>query len=228
MTEKTQAPAATTEAAGTVSEEDLLKSLKALETPKETTGEAAAPKVVTEALTKTAGEVVKEQAKTEDLKKALEEGGALSEFASLIGLHVDTSLGTLAKSVQAGAERDLAMISVMTSMKKSLDAMNERIEQFGNAPGGKPTSQTATKETPTTTVKVLEKTAGGGSTTEQDPEKKRLQVRGQIKGGLETLAKSLPVGSPEQAAIVQAAVKFETTGQIDDVNMQKAIGAFKK
>jgi len=199
----------------TVTEEQLLKSLQDLEGKKEEKTEEKKPVIETVSLTKSAEETIEANA-SDELKKAIEISDVMAEFSSLIGLHVDTSLEELAKSITAGRERDLAVIQVITEMKKSIDELKTQIQEFGKEPG-KPVSKTSTE---TTKAEVLEKS------TVTDSQKKELG-RPQIQAGLEELAKSAK-NDQDRDRHINAAVKFETTGQIEDAELQKAVGAYKR
>lgn len=202
----------------TVTEAELLKSLQALDPNAKVEPEKKEDsKVVTAALTKTAATAVKEQA-SDTLKKALEVSGALDEFAKLIGAHVDTALGELAKSVDASAQRDLAFLNVMKSFSDRLEALSKSIDAFGKQPGALP----AAAKTAEAKTEVLEK----GAKAKFDP-KDPAQVqalRKSITTGLETLAKSATV-EEDRHRLVQAAVKFESTGVISAELQQRALAA---
>lgn len=207
MTDKTNQPAG---AAAVVTEEDLLKSIKELEAKPEPAKEAAAtPEVKTEGLAKSAAAAVKEGA-SDELKKSLDVSAALTEIVGLLGTHVDTSLEALAKSVQSGAERDLAIVRVLGDLKKSVDNLAETVKTFGDQPG-----TPASKQAPAAAATdVLHKTAGGGQ--QQKAEVDPAKVRREISNGLERLAKSVQAGSPEADRYIKAAIQFESTGKIED------------
>lgn len=202
-----------------VTEEQLLKSLHTIEGKKEEPVQATAPTVQTATVTQTTGETVAQGA-SEPLRKALEVSTTLSEVVSLIGKHVDVSIGTLQKSINDAATRDLAIVGAMEAMNKSISDLREAITAFGNAPAGGAKSTTAA----TTTTTILQKAiAPGTGDTGVDP----VKVKKQVKDGFEKLVKSLPVGSAEQSRMVNAAVIFETSGQISDELLQKALDAGK-
>lgn len=207
MADKTNQPGAAN-AAGAVTEEDLLKSIKDLEAKAEETPAAKAePEVKTTELAKNAAAAVKDGA-SEELKKSLDVSTALTEIVGLIGAHVDSSLEALQKSVQGSAERDLAFVRVITDLKKSVDDLAAQVKAFGEQPG-----TPASKQAPAATTEVLNKSAGnGGQKQEVDPAK----VRREISNGLERLAKSATAGSPEADRYIKAAIQFESTGKIDD------------
>jgi len=200
----------------TISEEDLRKSLEALETPKEEGKEEPKDPNVETATVKTAADVVKEEG-SEELKKALEISDVLTEFAGLIGAHVDQSIEVLQKSVHEAALRDLSVVKVLESLRKSLDENTEAIKAYGEQPG-KPatTTKPSTGET-----EVLQKGAEDGD-KQIDPEK----LKQQVTIGLEHLVKSAKE-APERQAFTNAAIAFESTGQINDAVLQKAIGAYR-
>lgn len=199
-----------TKTPGTVTEDDLLKSIKALET--KVNDEAAAkepdPSIKTAALEKNAASVVKDGA-SDELKKMLDASDALTEIVTLIGAHVDNSLDTLAKSIQAGADRDLAFTRVLSDLNKSVGALGEKIEKYGEQP-----TDPASKTPPTATREELLTKSKAAAV---DPAQASQVLRKQITSGLEKLAKSAQPGSEQALAYTQKAITFETTGQIDDV-----------
>lgn len=192
--------------AAVVTEEELLKSIKDLEAKPEPKPEVVQePEVKTTGITKSAASVVKEGA-SESLKKSLDVSAALTEIVGLLGSHVDTSLEALAKSVQSGAERDLAIVRVLGDLKKSVDKLAEQVKSYGDTP-----ATPASLKKPATEVEVLQKSASQKS-ADADPSK----VRREISNGLERLAKSVKVGSPESDRYIKAAIQFESTGKIED------------
>lgn len=208
------------EGVNTLSEEDLLKSLREIEGAKqEEEPKAKEDVVVTPELKKTIADIVKEQG-SENLKKTIDVSDAFSELVTLIGNHVDTSLAALQKSVQAGAERDLTMIKIMAEFKKSIDVNTETLAKFGEQPG-MPASSKAVKEGGAPEVLEKQVKEGGGKTT--DP----AALRKQIIAGLEGLAKSAAAGSPEQSRFIQATALFESTGKIGDGDLQAALAHTK-
>jgi len=214
------------EAGEVVTEDQLLKSIQALETPTKEKDPKKDPEVKIGGLEKTTAKAVADDG-SEELKKALEVSDFLTEFAGLIGAHVDASLETLEKGVQAGAKRDLAVLGVLQSMQKSIDALAEQMKAFGAEPAGKPTTKTAGAGEK---VEVLKKGAAsdpkeGG---EEDSLKKAALTKKHVMVGLSTLAKNAEQGSQDQQSAINATVTFETTGQISDEYLAKAIGAYKR
>lgn len=204
-----------------VTEEDLLKSIKALETKvDEPEPDVVEPKVEVETLGKTAAETIKEGA-SDKLKKALDVSEALTEITGLLGSHVEAGIEALAKSVQGSAERDLAFTRVLLDMKKSIDDLGEKITSFGEAP-----STPVSKQAPAATeTELLVKTSGvsGGNKKDLDPR----VFRKQISGGLEQLAKKADKGSPEATKYINAAVKYESTGVIEDLMLAEVRDLYK-
>lgn len=209
----------------TVTEEDLLKSLSDLEGKKdEKKEEKKEPVIETAALKKSATDALAEGA-SEELKKSLDVSDTLKEITNLLGAHVDSSLETLQKSIQAGAERDLKMITVLTELKKSIDANTAAIEKFGETPAGKP----AAVKTPAggATVEVLKKSTTGGEGGEQQPAKIGKK---DVLTVMESLVKSCTKGSGEEKRWIDATIKFESSGQIsnaDLVEVQKKLNPAK-
>lgn len=204
--------------AETVTEEELLKSVEALEAKTEKKPEEEDPekKVETQILEKTVSEVVEEKA-SEELKKALEISETLAEFAGLIGAHVDESLEALQKSVAAAGDRDLAFLKVLTALKKSMDGMREEIAKFGEQPG---TAKSVLTDEKTDKTEILQKTVDDGEKA-KDP----VRAKKQIQMGLDTLAKSAE--EAERPHFLNAAVKFESTGHVEDIDALRAMQALK-
>lgn len=184
----------------TITEEALLKSLTDLEGKKEDT-KPTEPVVVTAPLVKSVKEVITEKA-TEQLRKAMDASGALKDFGALIGLHVDESLATLQKSIQAAAERDNKMISVLVDLKKSIDANTVAVKEFG----AQPTIPAAGKPVQVGKQEILQK-----STPVDGPKIDRAAVL----GSLTRLTKSASA-EPDRVRFMNAAIKFESTGSITD------------
>lgn len=219
MTKVTEGAAAAAD--GRVTEEDLLKSLTDLETKKPAEGEVKTDPVVEVApLEKTAKDAIAETA-SEELKKALDVSSVLREVVSLLGGHQDVSLGALQKSIQAGAERDLAVIRVLGDLKKSIDENTAAIKAFGQEPG-KPAAAAAITVTTTDVLEKSVKEAPAGKPAEQ-----AAAVRRKVLVGLETLAKSASDAGDNAAAmsISHATAKFESAGEISDQLLAKAVAA---
>jgi len=226
MAEKTEtAPAKRDPNVEVVTAEDLLKSLKELEGKTD----APAPKkepVVEKTKVPTTAEAI-EEVKTGSLRKALDVSGALDEFCSTIGDHVDNVVETLQKAVNGSAERDHAIIRVLKDLRKSVDDLTTKVEAFGKTPAAVPKTKTAASGAEKT--EVLEKgVAIGEEKGDEDPKVIATRTRKQVLDGLDTLVKSVKIGSSEQQEYINAAVKFEVTGQISNQMLHKAISAYKK
>jgi hypothetical protein len=215
MSEATNNTGAVTEQM-TITESDLRKSLEALEGIKtEENKKPAEPTIKTETLAKTANESVAATAST-DLKKALDVSMALREFTNLIGIHVDSSLETLQKSIHEGAVRDHKMITVLSDLKKSLDANTAAIEKFGQAPA-------TTPQTKTSRDQVMEK-----STSSQATSERKAPTKGQILQVLTKKATSADLTDGERNRYIQAAAKLESAGAIDDAMLLEVAQELKK
>lgn len=196
-----------------VTEEQLLKSLKELEGKKDEPAAPAPPAVKAVLLQKSAATV--DDKGTKELRKALDVSEVLQDFASVIGLHVDTVVETLEKSVNGAAERDLVLVAVLQKMNKSLTDLTEKVEAFGKTPGAAPKTITVDK------AEVLEKGAGSGKVEEG----KHKVDRKLVLAGLEKLAKSCERGTAEESRWVRAAVKFESANVISDIDLASAVKA---
>jgi ABC-type transporter Mla subunit MlaD len=204
-----------------LTEDSLLKSIQDLEAKKEEPKADPEPDVKTAELEKSAKDAV-ETGASEDLKKALDVSETLKEFADLIGTHVDDSLTALQKSVQSGAERDLAIVRVLKSLGEKVEALGDRIETYGQ----EPTSPAKAREIKAKAEEVLEKSAGVGETGEAG-KPDFTAARGNIMAGLETLVKN--ADSPDDAnKYTHSLIKFETTGELSESDFAAAQNAWKK
>lgn len=220
VTQTDQEPSAAPSA--TLTEADLAKSLAILEGKKEeekVAEEPQAPTVTATTLEKNTAQAITESGST-GLKRSLEVSQVLSEFSEVVGGHVDASLSALQKSVQAGAERDLAFLNIITELKKSVDTLATKMEEYGNTPARTPKAANVSKS------EVLQKSTETDSTdeTELDPAK----IRKQVGAGLVELMKSMEPGSSEASALQHKALMFEGNGQIDDQTLHKAMTAYNK
>lgn len=200
-----------------VTEEALLKSLTDLETKAAVVNQEAAPVVKVESLQKSAVDTVTELA-SPALKGALDVSAVLEESVALMGVHVDRSLTAMHKSVQAGAERDMAIVRVLQDLKKSIDANTEATHKLLAQPAAPAGSRPVT----VTPDQVLTKSASseGSKTIEKNP----AVIRQEVLNGLERLVKSTAGRSPgESARLSSALIKFESTGQISDADMSAAL-----
>lgn len=198
-----------------ISEEDLLKSIQELESDAEKTPTKPQPPTVEKVeLKKSTADSLREQA-TGATKRALDVSDVLTDLVGLMGKHNDDALTTLQKSINAGAERDLAIVKVLVDLKKSVEVLTDRIETYGQEPR-RPRSRLSKDD-------VLEKSTDGGP-VKLDPR----TAKRQITQGLEILAKSLAPTDPKYMDVQQAAIRFEATGVIDDryiAAAQKALSA---
>jgi len=201
---------------GKVTEDDLLKSLSDLEGKKPDEKKPEGDKKVEAALLeKSTAETIKDGA-SEALKKALDVSAALSEITSLIGAHVDDSLETLQKSIQASADRDQKFIAILENFQKSITELGEKIAEFGGTPAKKPSAKNDAGKT-----EVLQKSVEGGEGEggEGAGAGKSDFTRVQVLGTMERLSKSAKMGSVEQNRWQSAAIKFESTGQINNKDL---------
>lgn len=186
-------------AADQVTEEDLKKSLAQLEGKTEEKPAATEPVVVTSKMEKTAAKALEETASA-GLKQVLEVSDVLREVTNLQGLHVDNTLEVLQKSIQEGAERDLAVIRILQNMQKSIQDLAGKVEEFGKTPVGKVVAPVQTVQ-----EQILLKSAA---------DKKSL-TKGQVLSALEGMAKSAS-NAGDEAKYTNALIKFDSTGQISD------------
>lgn len=203
-----------------ISEEDLVKSLTALE------DKAAAANVTTEPLVKALEDHTSvmdgiSSAASENLAKAIEVSDVLSEFASLMSGQVDNSLEVMTKSINAAAERDYKMIGVLASLKKSIDENTSTLQKLMDQPAAPASSRPVT----VASGEVLAKSIGAAPGTQgQKQEMKPGEMRKSVLVGLETLMKNADNAS-EKARLGGVIVKFESTNQISDTDLNQALSA---
>jgi len=193
----------------TITEEDLTKSLQALEGKPAAAAEEIKPKVVaTAALAKSAAEHIADNA-SEELRKSLDVSAVLGEAVSLLGAHVDNSLEALQKSASAAAQRDLAVLGAFENLMKKVDDLAAKLEEFGKGVATAPKSNA--------TVRVLEKSVQGDQGGKGNEEKPL--TRGVVLDVMSNLAKSAQAGSMEAKRWTQATIKFETTGEASNADL---------
>lgn len=191
-----------------ITEEDLQKSLATLEGKKEEVEAPKEPVVAIEPLQKTAAQTVADHG-SEEMRKALDVSSILREHVGLMGIHVDASLEALHKSLQGAAERDFAIIRVIEKQNETIESLRKTIEEYGK----QPTAPASDRKVNTPPVDVLKKTADGST-----PKVSKVQ----IMTGLEKLAKAAGSGTPDFERWARATAKFESTGQISDVDLLEA------
>jgi len=199
-----------------VTEEALLKSLTDLEAKAVVPAPAADPAVAVETLQKSASDTLSDMA-SPSLRKAMDVSEVLEESIALMGVHVDRSLEALQKSIQGSAERDFAIVRVLSDLRKSIDANSEAIEKLLNQPSAPASTRPVTVDN----GQVLTKSVH--STTEAPTKAK--DIRQGVLNGLERLVKSATANGSEGARLSSALIKFESTGVISDADMAAALKA---
>lgn len=207
----------TKEARTVVTEEDLVKSLTDLEGKVEEVKAESATSVTIEPINKSTVDAIKDFG-SETLRKSLDVSEVLDEVVTLMGAHVDETLATLEKSIKGAADRDMAMIRVLETLKKSIDSNTAAIDGLLNAPA----APAATRPITTAEGQILTKSV----TAEKDPAapQNATDLRKSVLGGLEKLIKSTG-DKGEASRISNALVKFESTGEISDQDMSAALKA---
>lgn len=202
-----------------VTEEDLSKALKKLE-GKETETAAAAPVVQTaQPDTSLTEKLAAEQ--TEELKKAMS-APAFSSMGTLVAGHVDQVIEMFGKSIQAAAERDMSVITVLDQLRKSIDENTETIKKYLDQPGQPASSKPVSVEG----KEVLEKSTGAQTTKKE--EMTTDEARTKVLEGLEKMAKSVEPTSPDFQEIAAATVMFNAAGKISQPMLKKALAASAK
>lgn len=212
----------TQEGDGVVTEAALLKSLQTLEGKKveEETKPAEKPVVATAPLKKSAGDIIREKSSVE-LRKNLDVSASLAEIVSLLGAHVDESLQAMAKSVNAAAQRDLAIVGCFEQLKKSIDGLGEQIKTFGEKPAAG--AKSATSDGKVETVPLAKSV-----TDEAKQSEKPRASRSEVVSVFSKLAKSADVNTDDNRRWTRAAVKMETTGEASDADLKVAMDEINK
>lgn len=206
-------------APATVTEEDLLKSLQSLEG--RVAAVAAAPAtVVVQTMEKTASATIRELG-SDQLMQHLDVSDQLDEVVTLMGIHVDRSLDSLAKSLQGSADRDLSIVGALTVLAKAVSDNTAALATLG----AQPLATAAERAVTVTSTSVLEKTVkpAPAAQTQQSPE----QLRKSIADGLSTLVKNAGDESIAQY-YTRSLLKFESANQISNTDMTAALAATKK
>jgi len=152
-----------------VSEEDLVKSMKKLEgkadeeKPEE---EPGPPEIAQIVLAKS----VDELKGNEGLQKALDVSEPLAQMAEAVTKTVDAALEQLEKTANNQNDFQLSLLTTMETMVKSLEAMQEKIEEYGSAPM-RPRSVPGSNSG----RELLTKFAGGGEDRKEIPIRFPLQ-----------------------------------------------------
>lgn len=206
-----------------VTQEDLAKSLQALEGKQPEAAAAPKTEVKVAAEPSKTVTVVREKG-SEHLKKAIEVSDILAEFVGLLGSHNDEALETLAKSLNDAAERDYGVVRVLEGLKKSIDENTATLKELMK----KPDLPAAARLAGDGSAKILplNKTLDGGDPNagKNDP----VAMRKSIIVGLEKLAKAHPAGSPESQAWIKKTLQFESAGKLSNEDMASALAASKK
>lgn len=199
-----------------INEDDLMKSLRELEATPEVKEEVKEPVVEATKLEKKVADTIEENG-SETLKKSLDVSDSLSEFASLIGDHMDTSLQVLQKSIQQSAERDASFIKIMTTQSAQIEALTKSLAEFGEKPTGTTKTKTSVEKT-----EVLEKSVSGDGGSKEP----RI-TKPQIMTGLLELQKNATDPNQKQE-YTNALVTYESANHIEDHMLQKSIGSYRK
>lgn len=195
-----------------VSEEDLIKKMKELEGKKEEEKptEVVPPEVAPIVLAKS----VDELKGNEGLQKALDVSEPLSQMAEALTKTMDAALEQMQKSANNQNDFNLSLLTTMENLAKSIDEMQKKVEEYGSAPM-RPRS--TTPGTGNSGRDLLLKHAGGEEGKTEAP-------REEVLRGLVSLAKSAE--EPEDMAKwAKVTSIFETTSQIDDGDLKKAMAA---
>lgn len=203
-----------------ITEEDLLKSIRDVAGIKEEPENQEVKREVRVVAAPTSAAEILETRGSEGLQKALEVSEVLGEFTGLMTEAVDGAITVLTKSIQDAAERDDAIVTALVALKKSIDENTKAVEKYGAQPAAPANSSSLPAGGKVVMLAKATDTAVAGK-VEMSP----AELRGKISAGLESMAKALPRDSADLGAITRAAVKFESTGEISDIMLQKALRA---
>jgi len=196
-----------------VSQEDLMKAVQDLEGKKPEEKKPVERRIAETPMRKAADVVAGAKG---ELRKAIDASGALAELANVFGLHIDESLETLQKAVDAAAQRDMTFVTVLTELKKSVDELAEKIEEFGDKPAAKPRTVT------TRPSAVLNK-----GVREEDGVEPVAITKTQLIDGLVSLAKACK-DPQESGQLANAIATIEATGKISNEMLRKAVDETKR
>jgi len=205
-----------------VTTDDLLKAIKELDpsTTKTPVTEPAKTEVRVAQLAKSVDTL--KDALSPETKKALDVSSVLEDLTKGITTSVDKIIEPLNKSIQEGAERDLAFIGVLKELKKSIDENTAAVKAFGKTPASTPrTPSTTAKELLAKSIDANGKEIPTKAAKDLDP----LMARRLVGQGLEKLVKSFQPRDPAAQEYINAAVKYETTGQISEYMLAKSLEA---
>ena len=208
-----------------ITETDLLKAATDLEAA--ATGEkpveepAADPKVALVAAPELAKTI--EDKGSEPMAKSLEISSTLKEVVDLLGEHVDGLSKSFAGTLDNQNAAILSILGALEGMQKSVTALTETVEKYGE----KPAAPASAKEPTAEGTDVLKKGAGAGSGEEgESPDVTKVQVG----DALLSLTKSAHKEGDEdmENRWSDAAVKFDATGQISDRDLSAALAENKR
>lgn len=211
--------------AAEITETDLLKAAQNLES--KATGEKPAEEPAAEPTVKPVETValakVVEEKGSEPLAKSLEISSTLKEVMDILGEHVDSLSKAFAGTLDNQNAAILSICGALEGMQKSMDALAEKVEQYGE----KPAAPASAKAPEAKAEEVLAKGQGAGS---GDPEQAPEVTKEQVCDALLSLTKSAKKDSDEEQEdrFSNALVKFDATGQISDKDLAAALGENKR
>lgn len=152
------------------------------------------------------------------LRKSLDVSGVLREFVDVFGAHVDAVLGEFAKSLTNQNGYALALVGAIEGLQKRVTELAAKVEEYGGTPGTPPSA----KAPGTQKSEALEKSAG----TQPEDAKPELGKR-HVLVGLESLVKNA-TNDEDRARFSDALVKFDSTGDISNPNLARAVKEFRR
>lgn len=195
---------------------DLTKALDALEGKAAEKPEEPVEKVRVTILNKTAETAIKENL-NKSAQKAVDVSEFLQEMTSAVGEHIDQAVQSMEKSLEAGANQNLAIVRVLEKMQKTISDLGEEVKKIGNAP-----TQPASQRTPSTpATEILLKGA-------DDKEKSVPVTRNRVISILQQMMKSAEKGSSEEKQLTIALAGFESSGRLGDGIAQQVLAELKK
>jgi len=206
-------------ASSIVSQEDLVKSMQKLEGAK-AEADAEEEQVLPEVAEIVLAKSVDELAGNEGLQKALDVSEPLAQMSDSLENVMDAALESMEKNANHQNAFQLSLLTTMENMAVQLEALTKKVDEFGTAPMRPRSSQGGPAASNNSGRDLLLKHAGAGGGEEGSKEAPREEVL----RGLVELAKNAK-GPEDEQHWAKATSIFETTAQIDDGDLKKAIAA---
>jgi len=189
-----------------LTEEELLKALTKLEgvevKPKEPESQVQKIELDTNALD------TMQSLMSEKLQKGMTDNSNLTEIVTLMGAHVDKTIGILTKSINAALVRDEAVLRLLKKYDVTMEQMSKSLGTAMSTPV--PNTAPAAVQSD-----VLEKSTASATPTPEVMKKSVLS-------GLQSLIREHKATSHEGQMYTEALIKFESTNQISNSDLAAA------